>query len=203
MEAYGNYFRCNDGSSAEMVSFDCGVISILSAQGSTSGNILGQIHYVGVLKHIRVINYGKVSKRIALMKCDWVRYGVDDTGDSTYKRDESGFLLANFSCMLDHPHDSFVLPSQVQQVFYADANDTGPWRVVLHSEPRSKRSQVSNYGEFINTRVCVPSLEADALLNPTSNIPNMVGAITLCDRDVELAIAPLLRGDFGAMSDED
>jgi hypothetical protein len=80
MDAYGNHFRCDDGSSARMVSFNCGVASILSAQGFTSGDILGQIHYVGVLKHIRVMDYGKVSKRIALMECDWVRHGVDDNG---------------------------------------------------------------------------------------------------------------------------
>ena len=203
MEAYGNHFRCDDGSSGGMVSYDCGVASILSAQGSTSGEVLGQIHYVGILKHIRVMDYGKMTKRIALMECDWVRHGVDDSGEPTYKRDESGFLLANFSCMLEHSHDCFVLPSQVQQVFYADANDSGPWRIVLHSEPRTRRSQVSDYDEFINTRVCVPSLEAETLMNPTSNIPNMVGAITLCERDVELAIAPLLRGDFGNISDED
>ena len=203
MEAYGNHYRCDDGSSAGMVSYDCGVASILSAQASSSGEVLGQIHYVGVLKHIRVMDYGKVATRIALMECDWVRHGSDDNGEPTYKRDESGFLLANFSCMLEHAHESFVLPSQVQQVFYADANDSGPWRVVLHNEPRTRRSQVSDYDEFINTRVCVPSLEAEALMNPTSNIPNMVGAITLCERDVELAIAPLLRGDFGNVSDED
>ena len=74
---------------------------------------------------------------------------------------------------------------------------------MLHNEPRTRRSQVSDYDEFINTRVCVPSLEAEALMNPTSNIPNMVGAITLCERDAELAIAPLLRGDFRNVSDED
>lgn len=203
MEAYGNHFRCDDGTSAGMVSYDCGVASILSAQGSTSGEVLGQIHYVGVLKHIRVMDYGKMTKRVALMECDWVRHGVDDNGEPTYKRDESGFLLANFSCMVDHARDSFVLPSQVQQVFYADANDSGPWRVVLHSEPRTRRSQVSDYDEFINTRVCAPSLEAEALMNPTSNVPNMVGAITLCDRDVELAIAPLLRGGTDHTADED
>ena len=203
MEAYGNHYRCDDGSSAGMVSYDCGVASILSAEGSTSEGVLGQIHYVGVLKHIRVMDYGKVSKRIALMECEWVRHGLDNNGEPTYKRDESGFLLANFSCMVEHPHDPFVLPSQVQQVFYADANDSGPWRVVLHSEPRTRRSQVSDYDEFINTRVCVPSLEAEAFMNPTSNIPNMVGAITLCDRDVELAIAPLLRGNSGHMFNED
>ena len=38
-----------------------------------------------------------------------MRHGVDDVGESTYRRDESGFLLANFSYMLEHSHDYFVL----------------------------------------------------------------------------------------------
>ena len=41
MEAYGNHFRCDNGSSARMVSDDCGVASILSAQGSSIGEVLG------------------------------------------------------------------------------------------------------------------------------------------------------------------
>ena len=203
MQAYGNHYRCDDETSAGMVSYDCGVASILKTQGSTIGGVMGQIHYVGVLKHIRVMDYGKVITPITLMECDWVRHGVDDMGESTYKRDESGFLLANFSCMLEQPEDPFVLPSQVQQVFYADAESSGPWRVVLNSEARSRRSLTFDYEEFINTRVCVPTLEAETLLTPTSHIPNMVGGITLCERDVELALAPLRRGEFDNIFDED
>ena len=142
-----------------------------------------------------MMDYGKVTKRIPLMA--WT------TMENPHIKKKSGFLLGNFSCMVKHPHDSFVLPSQVQQVFYANADSIGPWRVVLHSKPRTKRFQVSDYGEFINTRVCVPSLEAEALVHPTSNILNRVGAITLFERDVELALAPLLRSNFGNISDED
>lgn len=203
MTAYGNHFRCDDGTSDGMVTFDCGVASILIAQGTENGEVLGQIHYVGILKHIRVMDYGRLSTPIALMECDWVRNGVDEMGESTYKRDEAGFLLANFSCMLQPHLDPFVLPCQVQQVFYSDAYITGPWRVVLHREPPSRRTQVVEYGEFINTRVCVLTLEPEALLHPTTTAPNMVGAITLDKRETELAVAPLLRGDFGTMSDED
>ena len=203
MQAYGNHYRCDDGSSAGLVSYDCGVASILKTQGSTTGGVMGQIHYVGVLKHIRVMDYGKVITPITLMECDWVRHGVDEMGDATYKRDESGFLLANFSCILEQPNDPFVLPSQVQQVFYADAESSGPWRVVLNSEARSRRSLASDYEEFINTQVSVPTLEAETVLTPTSHIPNMVGGITLCERDAELALAPLLRGEFDNIFHED
>lgn len=39
--------------------------------------MLGQIHYVSVLKYIRIIDYKIVVLHIALMECDWARYGVD------------------------------------------------------------------------------------------------------------------------------
>lgn len=91
-----------------MVSCDCGVTSTLNVHGSEIGEVLGQIYYVGVLKHIRVMNYIKIATRIAFMECDWVRHDVDDMGEPTYKRDKSYFLLANFLCMVEHPHNSFV-----------------------------------------------------------------------------------------------
>ena len=62
--------------------------------------VLGQIHYVDVLKHIHVMDYGKLIERIALMECKWVKHDVDDSGKPTYKRDESGFLLENFPTTL-------------------------------------------------------------------------------------------------------
>ena len=77
MKAYENHYRCNDGSLARMVSYDCGVASILSAEGSLFGEVLSQIHYMDVLKHIRALDYRKVATCIALMECNWVRHGMD------------------------------------------------------------------------------------------------------------------------------
>lgn len=57
MEVYENYYRCDNEFSAEMC--DCGVASIMSAQGSSSGEALDQIYYMVVLEHIRVMDYGK------------------------------------------------------------------------------------------------------------------------------------------------
>lgn len=73
----------------------------------------GQVHYVGILKHIRVIDYGRLNAPIALMECDQVRNGVDEMVKPTYKQDKAGFLLTNFFCMLQPPMDPFVLSSQV------------------------------------------------------------------------------------------
>jgi hypothetical protein len=52
MQAYEDHYVCDDGSSAGLVGYDCGVASILKTQGSTIGSVMGQIQYVGVLRHI-------------------------------------------------------------------------------------------------------------------------------------------------------
>lgn len=50
--------------------------------------------------------------------------------------------------------------------------------------------------------MCFPTLEVEALMHPISNVHNMMGTIILCKRDIEFAIIPLLRGDFGTISNE-
>lgn len=52
MKVYRKHYWCDDGSSARMVNYDCGVAFILSMQGFEIGEMLDQIHYVGILKYI-------------------------------------------------------------------------------------------------------------------------------------------------------
>lgn len=85
-----------------------------------------------------------------------------------YKQDKSMFLLADFSCLLQPPIDPFVLPSHVLQIFYADAYIRGPWHIVLNRERQSRRTQGSKCMEFINTRVCVLTLQLETLLHLTT-----------------------------------
>lgn len=54
MQAYGNHFQCDVGTSKGMVNYDYIVPSILISQGSGNGEVLGQIHYVDILRHIQV-----------------------------------------------------------------------------------------------------------------------------------------------------
>ena len=72
------------------------------------------------------MHYGFVATPITLMECDWVRDGVDAyKREHAYKRGKFGFLLANFSYMLEQPQGPFLLPSQVQQVFYTNVESNG------------------------------------------------------------------------------
>lgn len=129
-----------------------------------------------------------------------MRNVVDEMKEPTYKRNEANSLLANFSCMMHLILDPFI--SKLQQVFYLDAHIIGLWHVVFHSKPRSKRTQVLEYRQFTNTKVCVPTLELEALFSPTFIVSNMVGVITL-EKNTKLAHAPLQKKDFGNMLDED
>jgi hypothetical protein len=51
---------------------------------------------------------------VVLFKCDWVKNEVDRRGHPTYKRDEDGFLLANFNALNANDNEPFVFPAQVQ-----------------------------------------------------------------------------------------
>ncbi len=59
-----------------------------------------QLQYVGVLKDILQLDYGTMSTPIVLFRCDWVRNASNNRGNPTYKRDDAGFLMANFRHML-------------------------------------------------------------------------------------------------------
>jgi hypothetical protein len=68
-----------------------------------------------------------------------VKNEVDRRGHPTYKRDEDGFLLANFNALKANDDEPFVFPTQVQHVFYSEELNQPWWKVVLHKEPRSRR----------------------------------------------------------------
>jgi hypothetical protein len=68
-----------------------------------------------------------------------VRNEVDRRGHPTYKRDEDGFLLANFNALKANDDEPFMFTTQVQQVFYFEELNQPWWKVVLHKEPHSKR----------------------------------------------------------------
>jgi hypothetical protein len=49
---------------------------------------------------------------VILMRCDWMKR-IDNRGNSTYTRDEAGFLVVNFRHKLPRMADPFIFPSQV------------------------------------------------------------------------------------------
>jgi hypothetical protein len=129
------------------------------------------------LKDILQLDYGTMSIPIVLFRCDWVWNASDNHGNPTYKRDDVGFLMANFRHMLPKDIELFVFPSQVQQIFYADDRHTPWWKVILHAEARSRRVFFDTYGEYINTNEDGNALDAPYTMLDAPTIPNMIGAI--------------------------
>ncbi len=116
-----HHFRVDDQTSVGCVTYDSKVASFFSHNNVDDNHHPSrQLQYVGVLKDILQLDYGTMSTPIVLFRCDWVRNASDNCGNPTYKQDDAGFLMANFRHMLLEDIKSFVFPSQVQQVFYAN-----------------------------------------------------------------------------------
>jgi hypothetical protein len=123
----------DDQTSVGCVTYDSRVASFFSHNNVDDNHHPSrQLQYVGVLKDILQLDYKTMSTPIVLFQCDWVRNASDNRGNSTYKRDDTKFLMANFKHMLSEDIEPFVFPSQVQQGFYVNDQHTPWWKVILH-----------------------------------------------------------------------
>ncbi len=68
--------------------------------------------------------------------------------------------------MLVNGNESFVFPSQVQQVFYSNDFSNPWWKVILHNESWNKCVFLDTYGEYINTN------ENGSVLDALGAMPN-------------------------------
>jgi hypothetical protein len=168
----------DDQTSVGCVTYDSGVASFFNHDNVDDNHHPSrQLQYVDVLKDILQLDSGAMSTPIVLFRCDWVRNALDNCGNPTYKRDDVGFLMANFRHMLPEDIEPFVFPSQVQQVFYANDQHTPWWKVVLHAEPRSMCVFFDTYGEYINTNEDGNALDGPYTMLHAPTIPNRIGAI--------------------------
>lgn len=160
MKAFGNHYRvmrCKDrnGKWREMsnlrdtdcqgyATFDSGVATTFHEQiREETGVNLAKLTYVGVLTQILVLDYGPLlhSDPAIILKAKWVRskWG-EDRSNPSMKHDETGLWLANFN--MPYPSAEkldYVLPSQIEQVFFYPNTGRASWRHVLHKEGRSRR----------------------------------------------------------------
>ncbi|CAM6041143.1 unnamed protein product, partial [Sphagnum compactum] len=118
MNAYRNHFRVDNDENNLLVTYDFGVASVFQQSQGSEDDVLGAIQYVGTLKEILRLDYGQVSSPIILFHCQWVKNGIVNSGNPTYKHDDVGFLLANFWQLLHELDEPFVFPSQAQQVLF-------------------------------------------------------------------------------------
>jgi hypothetical protein len=53
------------------------------------------MNLLGVLKDILKLDYGLMHTPFIISRCEWVK-GVDNQGNTTYVKDDYGFLTVNF-----------------------------------------------------------------------------------------------------------
>ncbi|KAL3681546.1 hypothetical protein R1sor_024502 [Riccia sorocarpa] len=113
LKSYGNHYRVDVDGNIGYTTYDSGVATLYLEDSNDDVPVI-------------------------LMKCDWV---VADWSRNrgTMKVDSQGFLVANFRKMLPPESDPFIFPSQVEQVFFGDADDFPGWKVVLRKESRTRR----------------------------------------------------------------
>jgi hypothetical protein len=96
MKEYGNHFQVDNDRNNLLATYDCGVASIFQQSQGSEDEVLGAIQYVGTLKEILGLDYGPISSPITLFRYQWVKNGIDNSRNPTYRRDDVGFFLANF-----------------------------------------------------------------------------------------------------------
>lgn len=160
MKAHGNHYRVmrckgRDGTWRELshlrdtdcqgyATFDSGLATTFHEhRRDQTGVALAKQTYVGVLTQILQLDYGPLlhSEPAIILKAKWVRskWGPDSSGPSM-KHDETGLWLANFN--IPYPAAEkldYVLPGQVEQVFFYPNEARTAWRHILHKEGRSRR----------------------------------------------------------------
>ncbi|XP_075497779.1 uncharacterized protein LOC142535021 [Primulina tabacum] len=85
--------------------------------------LMTDVTFYGVIEEIWELDYHQF--QVPLFKCAWV---ANDKG--VINNDECGFTLVNMN-KIGHKNDSFVLASQVNQVFYIDDLLQKGWSIVL------------------------------------------------------------------------
>ena len=184
--AFGNRFRVDDDTTGHLVSYNSGVASLFQEVSENSQE--SSVNYVGVLKDILELDYGALTMKIILMRCEWIKT-QDNRGNPTYIRDDAGFLTVNFRHKLPRLADPFIFPSQATQVFFSDVIERPGWKVVLRKEARARREVVEVADAFICTSTESTGLRTPDRLPVPTGIVNLVGAIELSEEDNLLANA--------------
>ncbi len=154
MKAYGNIFWVKEVNDHHRVSYDSGLISIFEKMSIERDRKWNEMGYVGELAGIYLMNYGNTSSPIIVMKGSWVH--PEWHGErATMKRDNDGFLLANFTQRMLEWEEPFVFPRQVEQAFFLDVEGTHGWRVVCHKEARNRRIEGSKVECSLDTHVAI------------------------------------------------
>lgn len=148
-KAYGHHWRANpslnclsDCDSGGFNTFDSGMSCTVTQKRITrAGAAVDEpIQYVGVLTDILTLDYGILSKPVVLFRGRWADPTWTPKASASMRYDESGLWQVNFQKELGASKGmDYILPAQVDQVFFHPNTKGTGWRTILHKESRSSR----------------------------------------------------------------
>lgn len=147
MYAFGQHFRVRSAESG-LVTCDSCVLATFSQQlrwGLCNGRLFERVdEYVGYIDEILELDYRNHCTTVFV--CDWVR-PTTDARSPNMKRDEYGFLMANFNHMDGRVHsNSFAFPMHCQQVFFSEDPYRPGWKIVCRVDVRGRRRPLPQGG---------------------------------------------------------
>ena len=98
--------------------------------------ITADLKYVGQILEIVELNYGRHC--VVFLVCEWVKANYRGR-NATIRKDEWGFMLANFGALVHFGYESFAFPIHCHQVFFSDDEENSTWKVVLRTKVRGCR----------------------------------------------------------------
>ena len=129
-------------------------LTLSFASSKNYNPVLGKVIYCGVIKRIIELDYcGAFS--VVLFECDWFQVEIDDYS----------LTRVNFKKLISKD-DSYVLASQVHQVFYIQDGLEEDWHYVSRKLPRDCFMLKGNLETYMKTKVLEPDDDINlALVN--------------------------------------
>ncbi len=133
MYAFGNNLRV-ESVEHHLAIANLGVVATFEHECCSHSNdqnpIMALIENVGWIEEILELDYWRFQTIVLL--CNWMV--ANYKGSTTIvRRDEYGFTLMNFECLIPFLAHSFVFPMHFEQAFFSKvARSRGNWKVVLH-----------------------------------------------------------------------
>jgi hypothetical protein len=176
MKAFGNHFRVQDKRTDHLLTYDSGVALVFDVPSENKREV--SINYVGILKDILKLNYSPLHTPVILINCEWLKR-IDNQGNSTYTRDEAGFLVVNSRHKLPRMAEPFIFLSQATQVFFSDVHNKVGWKVVFYKEARTKHKMADKTDVFITTTSEASGLTVGDAIRPRPALVSLEGPIKL------------------------
>jgi hypothetical protein len=113
---------------------------IQQRETATGQLVNDRVSYVGVLTDILVLDYGQLPLMVVVFKGVWADPKWSPKSSASMRYAESGLWQVNFQKQLRvSAQMDYVMPRQVEQVFFHPNKKGKAWRTVLQKEARSHR----------------------------------------------------------------